>query len=159
MGEVYALVTMAKVKHPNCQLVLSGVLRRSDVSWGHIRALNDRFNWIVRALGITFADPNSWAEDRDFARDGLHLNGRGKRRLIYLYARVSEFDVEAYPGSTKLLILEDGMPLSHKWMGNEVDTGLRVRSADETSAYRLKGKLLVVLQVNCRSSYNKALDF
>jgi hypothetical protein len=26
MGEVYALVTMAKVKHPNSRLVLSGVL-------------------------------------------------------------------------------------------------------------------------------------
>jgi len=29
----------------------------------------------------TFVDPNSWIEDGDFARDGPHQNGRGKRRL------------------------------------------------------------------------------
>jgi hypothetical protein len=38
MGEVYTFVTMAKVKHPNCRLALSGVLRRSDVSWRRIGA-------------------------------------------------------------------------------------------------------------------------
>ena len=27
----------------------------------------------------TFVDPNSWIEDGDFARVGLHLKGRGKR--------------------------------------------------------------------------------
>jgi hypothetical protein len=72
MGEEYALVTMAEVKCPNCWLVLSGVLRRSDVSWRRIGALNDRFDWIARA------------------------HGRGKRRLGHLYARVSELDVEYY---------------------------------------------------------------
>ena len=37
MGEVYALVAMAKTKLPNCRLVLSGVLRHRDVMeayWG-----------------------------------------------------------------------------------------------------------------------------
>jgi hypothetical protein len=95
MGEVYTLVTMAKVKHPNCRLVLSGVLRRSDVSWWCIGALNDRFDWIAGALGIIFIDPNTWTEDGDYARDGLHLNGRGKKRLRHLHARVSGLDVEA----------------------------------------------------------------
>ena len=44
-------------------------------------------------LGLNFVDPNSWIEDGDFARDGLHLNGRGRRRLGQLYARVSGLDV------------------------------------------------------------------
>jgi hypothetical protein len=48
-----------------------------------------------------FVDPNSWRDDGGFARDGLHLNVRANRRLGYLYARVSELDVEASPGSTK----------------------------------------------------------
>jgi hypothetical protein len=55
--------------------------------------LNDRFDWVANALGLTFVDPNSWIEDGDFARDGLHLNGRGKRRLGQLYARVSDLGV------------------------------------------------------------------
>ena len=38
-------------------------------------------------------DPNNSIEDGDFARDRLHLNGKGKRRLGQLYARVSGTDV------------------------------------------------------------------
>ena len=38
---------------------------------------------------MTFVDPNSWLEDWDFARDGLHVNFRGARRLGQLYCRVS----------------------------------------------------------------------
>jgi hypothetical protein len=81
MGEVYALETTEKSKILNCKLVLSEVLLRREMSWQHIGAPNDRFNWVANTVGITFIDPNSWIEDRDFVRYGLHLNGRGKRRL------------------------------------------------------------------------------
>ena len=94
MGEVYALVSTAKKKLPNCRLVLSGVLRRRDVSWRRIGALNDRLDWVANALVLTFVDPNRWIEEGDFARGGLHLNGRGKRRLGQIYARVGGLDVE-----------------------------------------------------------------
>jgi hypothetical protein len=74
------LVCAAKKMLPNCRLVLSGVLRRRDVSWRRVAALNVRFDWVANALGLTFVNPNSWIEDGDFARDGLNLDGRGKRR-------------------------------------------------------------------------------
>jgi len=99
MGEVYALVATAKRKLPKCRLFLSEVLRRRYVSWKRIGALNDRYDWVANALGLTFFDPNSWIEDGDFARDGLHLNGRGKRRLGQLYVRVSGLDVGGSAGS------------------------------------------------------------
>ena len=35
--------------------------------------------------------------------------------------------------------------------------GARVKSVVEAFAYRTEGKSLVVLQVNCRSVYNKAV--
>jgi hypothetical protein len=89
MGEVFVLVSTAKKKLPNCKLVLSGVLRRKDVSWRRIGALNSRLDWVANAMGLTFVDPNSWIEEGDFGRDGVHLNGRGKRHLGNLYARVS----------------------------------------------------------------------
>ena len=42
-------------------------------------------------------------------------------------------------------------------MNREVEVGSRVNSVDVASAYRIKGKSLVVLQINCRSIYNKVL--
>ena len=41
-GELFALLAIKEVI-PNCRLVLSGVLRRRDVSWQLIGAINDRF--------------------------------------------------------------------------------------------------------------------
>ena len=59
------------------------------MSWRSIGALNDRYDWISRTLGVTFVDPSSRLEDWDFARDGLHVNLRRARRLGQLYCRVS----------------------------------------------------------------------
>jgi hypothetical protein len=81
VGDVYAFVAMANSIIPNCRLVLSEVLRHRDISWQHVGALNDRFDWVANILGITFVYLNSWIEDGDLVRDGLHLNGREKRRL------------------------------------------------------------------------------
>jgi hypothetical protein len=41
MGELYSLVNKAKVKFPQSKTLLSGVLRRTDVAWRRIGALND----------------------------------------------------------------------------------------------------------------------
>ena len=87
MGEVYWLVNAAKVKFPQYKIVLSGVLRRTDLAWRTIGALNDRYHWIAKTLGV-FVGPNSWLEDWDFARDGLRINRRRTRRLSQLYSRV-----------------------------------------------------------------------
>lgn len=77
------------------------MLRRTDVSWKRTGALNGRYDWVANALGLTFVDPKNWLEDGDFARDGLQLNGRGKRRLGQLYARVGGIDVGRSAGSEK----------------------------------------------------------
>jgi len=54
-------------------------------------------------LGLSFVDLNSFIEGGDFARDGLNLNGRGKRRLgqLYKYATVIGLDVGGSVGSKK----------------------------------------------------------
>jgi len=69
-------------------VILSRVLRRRDVSWRRIGAANDRLQWVARSLGVSFVDPNSWVEDRDFNGDGLHLNRRGAQHLGQLFERV-----------------------------------------------------------------------
>jgi hypothetical protein len=59
MGEVYSLVNTARVKCPQSKIVLSGVLWQTDVAWRCVGALNNRYDWIAKTLGVTFVDPNS----------------------------------------------------------------------------------------------------
>jgi hypothetical protein len=51
------------------------------MSWRWIGALNSRYDWVAKTMGVTFVDPNSWVENWDFGRDGLHINQNGARRL------------------------------------------------------------------------------
>jgi hypothetical protein len=44
-------------------------------------------------------------------------------------------------------------------MSRKVEVGSRVKSVTEASACRIDGKSPVVLQVNCTSVYNNALEF
>jgi hypothetical protein len=91
VGWCVCLVNKAKTKFPQSRLNLSSVLRRRDVSWRRIGALHGRYDWIDKALGSTCVDPNSWIEDWDFGRDGLHINRSGARKLSQLYSRVCGF--------------------------------------------------------------------
>jgi hypothetical protein len=61
------------------------------VLWQRIGALNDRYNWIAKTLGVTFVDPSSWVENLDFSGDELHIDQNGVRRLSELYSRVCGF--------------------------------------------------------------------
>jgi hypothetical protein len=61
------------------------------MSWQQIGALNGRYDHRAKTLGVTFVDPNSWIENWDFGRDGLHINRSGARRLGQLYSRVCDF--------------------------------------------------------------------
>jgi hypothetical protein len=58
------------------------------VSWRRIGAINDRYDWVAKTLGVTFVNSNCWVDDWDFARDGLNINRRGARKLGQLYSRV-----------------------------------------------------------------------
>jgi hypothetical protein len=58
----------------------------------------------------------------------------------------------------KTLHEEDG-PVNSVLMSRKVEVGPRFKSTAEAFAYRTEGKSLGVLQVNCRSVYNKALEF
>jgi hypothetical protein len=71
IGDAYDLINTAKNKFSTSRVVLSGVLRRTDVSWRRIGAVNERLEWVANALGVNFVDPNCWMDDWDFNRDGL----------------------------------------------------------------------------------------
>jgi hypothetical protein len=72
---MYDLVNTEKSKFSAPRVVLSGVLRRGEVSWLRIGAVNDRLEWVAKIIEVTFLYPNSWVDDRDFSSDGLHING------------------------------------------------------------------------------------
>jgi len=73
VGDVYNLVNMAKTKFSTSRVGLSGVLQRQDMSWRHTGAIISRYEWEAQTLGVTFVDPNSWVDNWDFGRDGLHI--------------------------------------------------------------------------------------
>jgi len=64
------------------------MLRKEDVSWRRIGAVNNRLEWVAKTLGVTFIDRNSWVDGWNFSRDGLHINRRGARHLGQLNSRV-----------------------------------------------------------------------
>ena len=88
MGDVFDLVNTVKTKLSTSRIVLSGVLRRRDVSWRRNGAVNSRYEWVAKTLGVTFVDPNSWVDDWDFGRDCLHINQIGAKYLGQLYSRI-----------------------------------------------------------------------
>ena len=92
VADVYDLVNAAKTKFSTSRLVLSGVLRRRDVSWRRIGAVNSTYQWVAQTLGVTFVEPNSWVNDLDFGRDGLHIHQRVARHLGQIYSRVCGID-------------------------------------------------------------------
>jgi hypothetical protein len=87
-GEVYSLMAKTKFKFPHCRLVLSGVVRSTDVMWRCIEVVNNRYDWVAKTLGVTFVDLNSWIEHGHFGRGQLNLNQRGVSRLGHLDSRL-----------------------------------------------------------------------
>ena len=114
-GEVYALVATAKRKLQNSRLVLSGELRCRDVPWRLIGALNDRFDLVGNALGITFVALKSWIQDGDFVRDGLHLMEEERDNLENHMLELVDWMWEDRQGVRsdkfwKMEIIEGGIP-------------------------------------------------
>jgi hypothetical protein len=184
MGELYSLVNKAKVKLSQSKIVLNGVLRRTDVAWRHIGALNDGYDWIAKTLGITFVDPNSWLEDWDFAKDGLHINYIGARRISQLYSGVSGLGGRGKKRDLHLMLNVSNEGASERtwetstqenstltWKTTErvegtMDPEMReseVMSSEEcvvtAESQQIEGKPLVLLQANCRSILNEILEF
>jgi hypothetical protein len=60
MGDVYDLVNAAKTTFSTSRVVPSGVMRRQDMSWRRIGAVNSRYEWVAQTLVVTFVDPNTW---------------------------------------------------------------------------------------------------
>jgi len=54
-------------------------------------------------------------------------------------------------------LLEDDRPVTSILKSSEVEVGSRFKYIAGASAYRKEIKSLVLLQVNCRSFYNKSL--
>jgi hypothetical protein len=65
------------------------------------------------------------------------------------------------PGSLQTAIQEtvERKTATRNLARRQTEGGTRARSVATTAVFRREGKPLVSLQVNCRSIYNKALDF
>jgi hypothetical protein len=52
MGDAYDLINTVKTKFSTHRAVLSGMLRRRDVSWQSNGAVNGRLEWVKNILGV-----------------------------------------------------------------------------------------------------------
>lgn len=95
MAELYDLVQTTKSIYPRAKIIISGIIRRRDVNWRKVGLANDSFEWVAERLGTQFVDPNSWLDDWDFGRDGVHLNRRGAATLGHLFAKVAARSAES----------------------------------------------------------------
>ena len=135
-------------------------------------------------LFLTFVDSNSWLEDRDFARDGLRINRRRVRRLSQLYSRIGGLSSSGKKREWQLMrnasnkgssertrettIQENSTPT---WRTTGIAEGTTNQERRETEVVpseeraglawstQAEGKPLAFLQVNCRSIWNKILEF
>jgi GDSL-like Lipase/Acylhydrolase family len=85
LGEV---VKCVNVKFKNASVAVCGVIVRRDMSWKSVYERNDLIEKMAVRLGATFVDSNAWVNEGMLAKDGLHLNERGKRVLGSLIGRV-----------------------------------------------------------------------
>lgn len=88
MGDMCDLVMKAQEKFPKTKIYISGILRRRGIPWRRVGVVNRMFEWVAQTRNVFFVDPNSWLQDGDFGRDGLHLNRSGSTKLGGLFSRV-----------------------------------------------------------------------
>ncbi len=87
MGDMGDLVIKAPEKLPKAKIYISGILRRLDIPWRRVDIVNRMFEWVAQRRNVFFVDPNSWLQNGDFGRDGLHLNRSGSSKLGGLFSR------------------------------------------------------------------------
>lgn len=81
MGDMYDLAVRPKELYPKAKIIISGIVRRRGVHCTRIGRINEAFDWVADRTGATYVDPNSWINDGDLGRDGVHLNRRGATEL------------------------------------------------------------------------------
>ena len=122
----------AKAKFPDSRPVLSGILRSKGVKWRRVGAANDRLEWVSRNLGATFVDPNSLIRDRNFGRDGLHLNRNGARQLGEPYSRVCGIEGESQK------VINNRQHTAGSEFSEQISEGSRKKADQENSTLDLE---------------------
>lgn len=70
-------------------MVLSGLIFRRGFSEVYINRVNEELaNLAEESVNVRFVDPNSWLGEGSLARDGLHLNSGGAKKLGALFSRI-----------------------------------------------------------------------
>ncbi|KAG8237594.1 hypothetical protein J437_LFUL003323, partial [Ladona fulva] len=81
MGLIWDLGTAAKKKFKKAKIIISGVIKRKDVSSRRIDYINECLDWVCASQGLQFVNSNAWISEEDIGRDGIHLNRRGSEKF------------------------------------------------------------------------------
>ena len=88
MGLVWDLGMAAKKRFKKAKIIISGVIKRKDVSNRRIDYINECLDWVCEKQGLQFVNSNAWISEEDLARDGIHLNRRGSKTFGRLLLNV-----------------------------------------------------------------------
>ncbi|KAG8319255.1 hypothetical protein J6590_095817 [Homalodisca vitripennis] len=75
------LLSVAKGQFPKSRIILSGVLKRGDISNSSIYLFNEQLDLMCNNFGVVFVDANDSIKRYHLARDGRHLNRTGNHLL------------------------------------------------------------------------------
>lgn len=90
MGDMLDLVDKIRLEVKDVKIVISSLLRRSDINVRRVTRINSELDWLCSVRQCTMVDGNCWLYDNDFARDGIHLNRRGSFKLGELLSNAIE---------------------------------------------------------------------
>lgn len=77
IGDMFEVINNAKACFPNAKITLSGVLRRRDVPYRRVAALNHDLEWLCGRKNLGFFNANSFINQ--YATDGIHLSFDGTK--------------------------------------------------------------------------------
>ncbi|KAG8263599.1 hypothetical protein J6590_029077 [Homalodisca vitripennis] len=85
------LLSVAKGQFPESRIILSGVLKRGDISNSSIYLFNEQLDLMCNNFGVVFVDANDSIKRYHLARDGRHLNRTGNHLLgNFIFSHIQE---------------------------------------------------------------------
>lgn len=95
------LLFTAKTRFPHSKIFLNSILVRKDIGYKALYDFNCQLELMCSNFDVHFVEANCWVAKGDLARDGVHLNRQGVRRLSTLFTRALSDGLRVNDGTSE----------------------------------------------------------